>query len=347
MKKRCSFALILVMLTSLMGCALHQEQPPVEEEYSYEQFLPGEENGQPDIYLITKGYDNFYWDTLRKGARAAAENYECNLYVGGTPSESHLEILAELVQDALEADADAIILSPADIPQIAEAADQVRDAGIPLIFVDTVLNGKEFDVCYATDNMQAGRMAAKEMLKLLHQNGREDAQPLTIGIDIGMAESQTILERLAGFQEYWSNYAPKSWKVIEDIKINSGDIDLARQQGDEFMDSNHDLAGLVGLNNGSTVGLARSVMQRTRTDLVLVGFDYSDEMKQLITGDEYQAASIVQRQYDMGYKGVEQAFQLIKGGSVEFRYVDTGVQQVDHENVNSLYIQEVISGEGK
>lgn len=347
MKKRCSFALILVMLTSLMGCALHQEQPPVEEEYSYEQFLPGEENGQPDIYLITKGYDNFYWDTLRKGARAAAENYECNLYVGGTPSESHLEILAELVQDALEADADAIILSPADIPQIAEAADQVRDAGIPLIFVDTVLNGKEFDVCYATDNMQAGRMAAKEMLKLLHQNGREDAQPLTIGIDIGMAESQTILERLAGFQEYWSNYAPKSWKVIEDIKINSGDIDLARQQGDEFMDSNHDLAGLVGLNNGSTVGLARSVMQRTRTDLVLVGFDYSDEMKQLITGDEYQAASIVQRQYDMGYKGVEQAFQLIKGGTVEFRYVDTGVQQVDHENVNSLYIQEVISGEGK
>ena len=296
MKKRCSFALILVMLTSLMGCALHQEQPPVEEEYSYEQFLPGEENGQPDIYLITKGYDNFYWDTLRKGARAAAENYECNLYVGGTPSESHLEILAELVQDALEADADAIILSPADIPQIAEAADQVRDAGIPLIFVDTVLNGKEFDVCYATDNMQAGRMAAKEMLKLLHQNGREDAQPLTIGIDIGMAESQTILERLAGFQEYWSNYAPKSWKVIEDIKINSGDIDLARQQGDEFMDSNHDLAGMVGLNNGSTVGLARSVMQRTRTDLVLVGFDYSDEMKQLITGDEYQAASIVQRQ---------------------------------------------------
>lgn len=347
MKKRCSFALILVMLTSLMGCALHQEQPPVEEEYSYEQFLPGEENGQPDIYLITKGYDNFYWDTLRKGARAAAENYECNLYVGGTPSESHLEILAELVQDALEADADAIILSPADIPQIAEAADQVRDAGIPLIFVDTVLNGKEFDVCYATDNMQAGRMAAKEMLKLLHQNGREDAQPLTIGIDIGMAESQTILERLAGFQEYWSNYAPKSWKVIEDIKINSGDIDLAQKQGDEFMDSNHDLAGLVGLNNGSTVGLARSVMQRTRTDLVLVGFDYSDEMKQLITGDEYQAASIVQRQYDMGYKGVEQAFQLIKGGSVEFRYVDTGVQQVDHENVNSLYIQEVISGEGK
>lgn len=345
MKERRSFILIVAMLVSLTGCALSQEQPPAEEEYSYEQFLLREENGQPDIYLITKGYDNFYWDTLRQGARTAAENYGCNLYVGGTPSEAHLEILAKLVQDAVEADADAIILSPADVPQTAEAVDQIREAGIPLIFVDTILNGKEFDVCYATDNMQAGRLAAKEMLKLLYQNGREDAQPLTVGIDIGMAESQTILERLAGFQEYWSSYAPKSWKVIEDIKINSGDIDLAQKQGDEFMDSSRDLAGLVGLNNGSTVGLARSVAQRTRTDLVLVGFDYSEEMEQLITGGEYQAASIVQRQSDMGYKGVEQAFQLIKGGAVEFRYVDTGVQQVDHENVNSLYIQEIIGGE--
>ena len=344
MKKGCSFVLIMAMLTLLTGCALLQEQQP-EEEYVYEQFAPKAENGQPDIYLITKGYGSFYWDTLREGAKSSAENYGCNLYVAGTPSESHLEILAELMLDAVEADADAIIVSPADIPQIAEAVDQVKKAGIPLIFVDTILNGKEFDVCYATDNMQAGRLAAKEMLKLLHQNGRKDTDALSVGIDLGVAESQTILERLAGFQEYWSDYAPKSWKVIEDIKINNGDIELAEKQGYEFMDSNWDLAGLVGLNNGSTVGMARSVMQRSRTDLALVGFDYSEEMKQLITGEEYRAASIVQRQRAMGYYGVEQAVKLIAGGRVEYRYVDTGVQQVDHDNVNSLYIQEVINGQ--
>ena len=166
MKKGCSFVLIMAMLTLLTGCALLQEQQP-EEEYVYEQFAPKAENGQPDIYLITKGYGSFYWDTLREGAKSSAENYGCNLYVAGTPSESHLESLAELMLDAVEADADAIIVSPADIPQIAEAVDQVKKAGIPLIFVDTILNGKEFDVCYATDNMQAGRLAAKEMLKLL------------------------------------------------------------------------------------------------------------------------------------------------------------------------------------
>lgn len=344
MKKGCSFVLIMAMLTSLMGCALLQEQQPAEEQYAYEQFAPKAENGQADIYLITKGYGNFYWDTLRGGARDAADDLNCNLYVAGTPSESHLEILAELMRDAVEAGADAIIVSPADIPEILEAADQVKKAGIPLVFVDTILNGKEFDACFATDNMQAGRLAAKEMLKLLHQNGKYDTESLSVGIDIGMAESQTILERLAGFQEYWSNYAPKSWKVIEDIKINNGDMDLAEEQGYGFMDANSNLAGLVGLNNGSTVGLARCVVQRKRTDLVMVGFDYSEEMKELISGGEYRAASIVQRQYDMGYDSVEQSLKLIAGDNVEYRYVDTGVQQVDHDNVNSPYIQEIING---
>lgn len=338
--------LVLALLLLLTGCALAQEQQTVEEsaEDTYERFPAKLDNEKPDIYLITKGYGSFYWDTLREGAKDAAANYDCNLYVAGTPSEAHLEHLAELMLDAVEAGADAVIVSPTDIPQIIEAADEVKKAGIPLIFVDTILNGKEFDACYATDNMEAGRMAAREMLKLLRQNGWKDDESLSVGIDISTAESQTLLERLAGFQEYWCNNAPKSWKVVGDIKLNGGDIELAQQQGYEFMDSNRNLAGLVGLNNGSTVGLARSVMERTRTDLALVGFDYSDEIRELITGETYCAASIVQRQRAMGYGSVEQAVRLAAGGSVEYRYVDTGVQQVDHENVNSPYIQEVISG---
>lgn len=344
MKKGCAFVLTAMLAASLTGCALLQEQQTEQEQepVAYEQFSEKQDNGKANIYFITKGYGSRYWDTLREGAKDAAENYGCNLYVAGTPSEAYSDEVAQLMLDAVEEQADAVIVTPADVPEIIEAAGQIKKAGIPLIFVDTILNSSDYDVCYATDNMQAGRMAAKEMIKLLHQNGRHDIDTLTVGIDIGVAESQTILERLAGFQEYWSNYAPKSWKVIDEIKINNGDIDLAEKQGYEFMETGSDLAGLVGLNNGSTVGLARSIMSRERTNLVLVGFDYSDEMKQLVTGDEYLAASIVQRQYDMGYGSVEQALKLVAGEATEYRYVDTGVQQVDHDNVNSPYIQEIL-----
>ncbi|MBO5247364.1 MAG: substrate-binding domain-containing protein [Eubacterium sp.] len=341
-----SVVLAGILLCSLTSCAILQEQAlkeEAQESFTYEQFSEKKENDRLDIYLITKGYNSAYWDSLRAGAKAGAQNLECDLYVAGTPNESHLEILAELMQDAIDADADAIIVSPADIPEIIAMTDEVKKAGIPLIFVDTVLNGKAFDVCYATDNMQAGRMAAKEMIKLLEKEGKTETDALYIGIDIGMAESQTILERLAGFQEYWNNFAPKTWKVIEDIKINNGNVELAEKQGYEFMDQQSQLAGLVGLNNGSTVGLAKAVVARERKDLILVGFDYSDEMKQLITEGEYRAASIVQRQYEMGYESVKAAVQLASGNQSTYRYVDTGVQQVDFDNVNSPYIQKILS----
>ena len=223
MKRGCALLLGLLLLFALTGCAASKESRTAEEtEIEYQRFSQKQENGKATIYLIPKGYNNFYWDTLRSGAIDAAEDLDCNLYVAGTPSESHLEILAQLMQEAIDADADAIILGPADIPEIIEMTDQVNQAGIPLIFVDTILNGQEFDVCYATDNMQAGRLAAEEMLLLLRDAGKQDEDRLSVGIEIGMAESQTILERLAGFQEYWSDHAPKTWTVVEAMKINLG-----------------------------------------------------------------------------------------------------------------------------
>jgi ribose transport system substrate-binding protein len=343
MRKKGSIFLLVLLLLALAGCSFPQEQADDgSAETEYQQFSQQQDNGKPNIYLITKGYDSDYWDTLRAGAGDAAEACDCNLYLAGTPSEAHPELLAELMQDAVDAGADAIIVSPADQPQIIEMAEQVKQAGIPLIFVDTILNGDAFDVCFATDNMEAGRLAAKEMLRLLEKAGKDADESLSVGIDISVAESQTILERLAGFQEYWTNNAPKSWKVLEDIKINNGDVELAQQQGVEFQNTQN-LAGLVGLNNGSTVGMARSIMETSRTDLVLVGFDYSDEMKQLIADEEYFCSSIVQRQYDMGYDSVEQACQIIAGQTPEYRYVDTGVQQVNNENVDSPYVQKILN----
>jgi ribose transport system substrate-binding protein len=344
MKKKTGRALLVLLLTLLLaGCSFFGTTGETDsQQIEYQQFGEQKDNGQSNIYLITKGYGTNYWETLRSGAAAAAENYSCNLYVAGTPSESNLEILAQLMQDAIDAGADAIIISPADVPEIVEEAKQVKEAGIPLIFVDTILNSAQFDACYSTDNMQAGRLAAREMLRLLEKEGRSNEESLTVGIDINVAESQTLLERLAGFQEYWSNYAPESWKVLDDIKINGGDMDLAKQQGLEFQEIEN-LAGLVGLNNSSTVGLARSVMEQNRTDLALVGFDYSDEMKQMIGDEQYFCSSIVQRQYDMGYDSVEMAVMIIAGQTPECRYTDTGVQQVNHDNVDSLYIQEILN----
>lgn len=340
-----SLAIILLFIILLTGIRMGSVEPAHRKLSIYQTFSAQLDNGKPNIYLITKGYGNNYWNDLRQGAVDAALQRDCNIYLGGTPSEEHPELLAYLMTEAVKEGADAVIVSPTNVPAVVEAAKQVKQAGIPLIFVDTILNEHVFDVCYETDNMQAGRLAAREMLLLLHKQGRSDTDQLSIGMGIGMMESQTTLERLAGFQEYWSANAPEAWTVLEDIKCNQGDADIAQSQSYDFMNTYPDLAGLVALNNGSAVGTALAVRNSGRTDIALVGFDYSDEMKTMIHDKSYDASSIVQRQYNMGYQSVEAAIKLIAGIEQPYKYVDMGVFQVNSDNVDSAYIQKIV-GQG-
>lgn len=341
-KLRSSLVIVLLFVCLLAGIRTGVVDPERRKLSTYQTFTSQLDNGKPDIYLITKGYANNYWTDLRMGAMEAAQELDCNIYMGGTPSEEHPELLAYLMTEALKRGADAIVVSPTNVSSVVEAAKQVQEAGVPLVFVDTILNEQVFDVCYETDNVQAGRLAAREMMSLLRKQGRSETEKLAVGIGIGMMESQTILERLAGFQEYWSANAPEAWVVLEDIKCNQGDADLAQSQSYEFMEQYKNLAGLVALNNGSSIGTALAVKNSGRKDVAVVGFDYSDEMRAMINDHTYYASSIVQRQYDMGYESVKAVGQLLAGEELPYRYVDMGIFQVNGDNVDSLYVQEAL-----
>ena len=112
--------------------------------------------------------------------------------------------------------------------------------------------------------------------------------------------------------------------------------------GDEktvFFDENQNLAGLIGLNNGSTVGLCRGLVEKGRKDVVLVGFDYSDDIAALIEDGEYQVSTMVQRQYNMGYGSVESAIDICNGNELMYKFVNTGISKVDHGNYDSTYVK--------
>lgn len=296
-------------------------------------------NRQLNICIITKSYGSAYWDTLIQGAIDSAKERDVNLNIAGVAVESNTDRLAYLMEEALSMNPDAIIVSPADTARINEIVDSINEKNIPLIFVDTILNGQKFDACYMTDNIQAGRMVAGDMITKLKSAGYTEKDELTVGIDIGFRGSQTIIERLAGVNEYWANNAPDNWKIIDDIKVNEGSSEVAYKQCLEFMDENDNLAGLIGLNNGSTVGLCRGISERQRKDIALVGFDYSEEMASLIEEGEYNVSTMVQLQYNMGYGSVETAVNICNGEDNAFKYYNTGIAKVNHKNYDNSYIK--------
>lgn len=82
-------------------------------------------------------------------------------------------------------------------------------------------------------------------------------------------------------------------------------------------------------------------MKHNRTDVVVVGFDYSDEMRQFIESDDYIGATVLQRQYDMGYRAVESIVSLLDDERIDAKYEDTGVIIVNHNNMNDSDVIEV------
>ncbi|MBO4592521.1 MAG: substrate-binding domain-containing protein [Eubacterium sp.] len=344
MKKTYLAVLLIFLLLMVCSCAKKEEQKSEEQEQQIPEFTPLNEvvEGQKDIYLITKVLDSNYWDVVVKGAKEAGEEFGCNVYFSGTYNEMDWSSQEMLLDKCVSRGADAIILAPDDSIELAPKIEDIHSQNIPIILIDTAANTDGYDICYMTDNLLAGNKAAEEMLNQFHSLGFSESEEITIGILVGSSTSQTINERLAGFYQYWIQNAPETWSIISDIQNSNGDNQLGGELIASLLDDYPNLRGLFATNNGPTKAIAKVVTDQKRQDVVLVGFDYSDEIKNLIESPDYRASTILQRQYFMSYNGVQSALELIKGFEMDVKFEDTGVVTVNHSNLLDPDVQSVI-----
>ncbi len=334
------------VLSVLIGCVcLTGCHEPVQEVKPAPEFMPLNEiiDGRKNIYLIVKVLENSsYWQVIMDGAKDAGNALDCNIYYSGSYVETDWASHERLLDEAMTKGADAILLAPDDSVNLSEKIDEIYQAGVPLVLIDTIANTDHYAVCYMTDNLMAGQNAAEEMLSLLEKQGNSSEDSVQVGIQVGATSSLTIIERLAGFFQYWSKHAPPNWEVIPEIQCNEGDAEKALACAETLL-AYPNVKGVFGANNGSTVGFAQVIKEHRRNDVAIVGFDYSEEIAELITNEEYTASTILQKQYDMGYVGTETALSLIQGEEMPVKFVDTGVVIVNRETIQQEDVQEALS----
>lgn len=227
--------------------------------------------------------------------------------------------------------ADGILLAPANSNSLVDSCEKVRKKKIPVALIDSSINSTEFDVCYMTDNIDAGEMAAKEMLTMLHDTGNSPQESLEVGILLSSDASQAMVNRVSGFLDYWAKYAPTKWEITKDIALNGGDVKKAESDAAKLLKKNENIKGIYGCNNTSTVGIAKTLTKQKRTDIVMVGFDMAEETKQFIKDSDYRGVSLMQKQDQMGYLGIGTLNSLINGKKSEQKYFDTGVIMIDSD----------------
>lgn len=347
MKKIIAFIIITacMILTCLTACSASKDKSADEAAPPLCEFEPVTEivEGQTNIYLIIKVVDSAYWQVIINGVKDAGERFNCNVYCGGTTIETDWQGQRKLIEEAANRHADAILLSPDDSVELAPDIEAVHNLDIPIVLIDTAANTDSYDKCYMTDNLLAGQKAAEEMIKQLKMSGHIANKELQIGIMVGTAASQTINERLAGFYKYWSENAPDKWTIISDIMNCNGKVELGNELAHDFLKNHPEVSGLYGTNNSPTRAICQVVKEEERRDLVVVGFDYSDEIKELIESSDYHASTMLQRQYDMGYKGVATVVGILKHKTISVRFEDTGVVTVNHMTLTNPSVMEVLA----
>lgn len=345
MKKFASFTLaILMALFVFAGCSNAATASSSAAGTSAAASTEGSAGGEKTIYVIVKVLGNQYWSVLQAGAEQAGKDLGCKVVVVGTALESDIEGQLTLLQNAVSAQADGIVIAPLDSVSLDAPITEAYNSGIPVVLVDTVIKSDNYSAALLTNNVEAGKTAAEELIRLFKEKGIVETEEAQVAIQVGSSGSQTINDRVAGFTQYWSENAPEAWTILSnDIKVNEGDISKAVGFAQDFMTTYPNLKGVFGPNNGSTVGFVTGLTEAKRTDIAMVGFDFSSEIETMIRGGEFDVSSVVQRQYFMGYDGVKTALELANGGTVAEKTIDTGVILVDKNNVDSEEVQGVIN----
>ena len=347
MKKVIVLLLCLVMTLSLVACGNSNNTNQNGTDNAGTDNA-GTDNAGTDnektIYFLTKILGNQYWSVVEQGAKKAAEELGVNLVVTGLASEAEIEKQVQQLQDAVSAKADAIVIGPVDSTAMANPVNDAFNSGIPIICVDTMINTENYSAALMTNNVEAGRTAAKELIARLKKVGTSETEPAQVAVQIGNSGSQTIIDRLQGFNEYWEANAPEAWEILNnDIKVNDGDITKAVGFTQDFLTAYPNLKAVFGPNNGSTVGFVTGLKEANRTDIVMVGFDFSTEIETMIREGNFEVATVLQKQYLMGYEGVKTAFELANGNAPAEKLIDTGTMVVDIENIDSEEVQSVIN----
>ena len=129
------------------------------------------------LAVIPKGTASMWWEVVRKGAEAAAkeEGYEINWT--GPEQENDREKQIQVVEDAVSQRVSAIVLGPNDAFALVRPVKEAREAGIPIIIIDSSLNSSDFESFAATDNYAGGADAARRLGTAMNKWKRSARRP--------------------------------------------------------------------------------------------------------------------------------------------------------------------------
>ncbi len=265
---------------------------------------------QPTVALVLKTLNHPFFVEMRRGAQEAADRLGVNLQVQAAEREIDVDKQMQIVENLLQTGIKVLLITPSGSREIVTALVKARDAGVPIIIVDTRLDAKaaaaagvQAQTFIGSDNYEGGRLAGEYTVTAT--GGKA-----SVGILEGIPGHETGDSRLRGFRDAMAK-APGMTIVA------SQPANWERDQGfnvfQNMLQAHPGIDTVFAASDLMALGAVEAIAAAGKTGKVrVIGFDALDDAKQAIEAGT-MAASVAQFPYEMGKTAVESAVKVLAG----------------------------------
>lgn len=266
----------------------------------------GNTSGGSNKYTIgfaVSTLNNPFFVAMVNGVKAEAQKDGVSVIVDNGNNDPSTQL--NQMQDLIQQKVNAILLNPTDSQSLSSAVQLANNAHIPVITLDRSVTSGQVATYIASDNIQAGKMAADELIKALNGQGQV--------IDLqGSLGTSAEADREKGFTQEIAT-APGITVVAR--QSANFDRSTALNVMQNLLQAHPNVKGVFAQNDEMALGALKAIQQANKSGIAIVGIDGEQE----VVNDVQQGAiyaDIAQQPTQEGVLGVKYAVQVIKGQTI-------------------------------
>ena len=293
------------------------------------------------IAVIPKGTTHEFWKSINAGAKKAeqelrAEGINVQVIWKGPLKEDDREQQIQVVENFIAQRVSGIVLAPLDRRGLVAPVESATRGKIPVVVIDSGIESKAPASFIATDNLEGGRIAARELGKLLGGKGNV----IMLRLQVGSASTEA---REEGFLEVMKKDFP-AIKLLSTDQHAGATRDTAKRVSENLLNRfGRQVNGIFACNESSGAGMLLALRDAGLAGgkVKFVAFDSGETLNAGLKAGDIQGL-VVQNPMKMGYLGVKTMVAVLQGKKVEPK-IDTGVGFVTKANFDSPEMADIVN----
>lgn len=254
------------------------------------------------IVIITPSMDNPFFGQEAAGAEARAKALGYETLKFSHDDDAYKQ--SQLIDTAIARNAAAIILDNAGADASAAAIGKAKAAGVPVFLIDREINVRGIATAQiVSNNFQGAALGAEAFVQAMGEQGAY--------VELVGKESDTNAAiRSRGFHEVIDQYP--DLKMIGRQSANWSQAEaFAKTQS--ILQAHPEVKGIIAGNDTMAMGAVAALESAGRGDVVVVGFDGSNDARDAILAGKLKA-TVLQPAFRQAQYAVELADRYLKTG---------------------------------